>query len=75
MAVDPGSAGLGLGSQILAALEVRAAELGATQVVLNAREAAQPFYIKHGYRRSGPAETMFGVIRHDAMEKSLERRR
>jgi GNAT superfamily N-acetyltransferase len=71
MAVDPKAARRGLGSRILAALEARAAELGATEIVLNARTEAQPFYVRHRYRVVGPAETMFGVILHDRMAKSI----
>jgi N-acetylglutamate synthase-like GNAT family acetyltransferase len=71
MAVDPALAGRGLGSQILKALERRAAELSVAEVVLNSRAEAEPFYILHGYRRAGPAPTMFGVIPHYAMAKTL----
>ena len=71
MAVDPAWARQGLGSQILLALEAKAAEMGAAEVVLNARADAQPFYRRHGYCRTGPAGTLFGKIPHDAMLKSL----
>jgi GNAT superfamily N-acetyltransferase len=71
MAVDPAWARRGLGSRILAALEAQASELGASEVILNARAEAQPFYARHGYRRTGPAATLFGSIPHDAMAKCI----
>ena len=71
MAVEPGSEGRGYGAQVLAGLENAARELGASRVVLNARERAQPFYARHGYIAAGPADTMFGEVRHIRMEKQL----
>lgn len=71
MAVEPASAGPGLGSQILRGLEARARELGASRVVLNSRELARSFYERHGYAVSGPAATMFGGVEHVRMEKTL----
>ena len=71
MAVEPGAEGSGLGGRILATLEDAARELGATRVVLNARERAQPFYERHGYVVVAPAETMFGDVRHVSMSKPL----
>ena len=71
MAVDSGSEGRGLGGRILAGLESAASELGASCVVLNARELARPFYERNGYSVVAPAETMFGTIVHWRMEKRL----
>ena len=71
MAVEPGAEGSGLGGRILAGLEDAARKLGAARVVLNARERALPFYERHGYATTGPAETMFGEIRHICMSKAL----
>ena len=71
MAVEPEFAGRGLGGQILEGLEARALELGAARVVLNSRETACRFYERHGYVVVGPAETMYGAIRHVRMSKSL----
>jgi len=70
-AVDPAWARQGLGGRILIALAADAAELGAAEVVLNARVEAQPFYLHNGYSRTGPAGTLFGSIPHDAMMKTL----
>ena len=39
--------------------------------VSNARDNVTEFYAKHDYAVVGEAETLFGVIRHVLMEKSL----
>ena len=71
MAVEPGSEGRGYGAQVLAGLENAARELGASRIVLNARERAETFYARHGYAVAGAADTMFGEVRHIRMEKQL----
>ncbi len=71
MAVEPKWQGMQLGSRILGLLESRALAAGAQSVVLNAREAAMGFYLRHGYRVSGPAALLFGSIPHLRMEKTL----
>lgn len=73
MAVEPSFARSGFGSRILNGLEARARELGAARVVLSSREVARCFYERHGYAVVGPAATMFGVVAHVRMEKSLQR--
>jgi ribosomal protein S18 acetylase RimI-like enzyme len=71
MAVDEDFRGRGYGGRILQALESEAGRRGARKIVLNSRENALEFYIRHGYRVIGEAETLFGVIRHVRMEKVL----
>ena len=71
MAVDEAFAGRGLGGRVLAELESRAALAGARRLVLNARKNAVPFYLKHNYVVTGPADTLFGVIEHFRMEKEI----
>ena len=44
---------------------------GAPKIVLNARDNAVAFYRKRGYDVIGDAETLFGVISHLRMKKSL----
>ena len=61
----------GLGGRILSFLEQRAAEGGATYVVLNAREEAASFYRRHGYTEVGSAGCLFGSIPHIRMRKLL----
>lgn len=71
MAVDPKAQNRGLGSRILRELEGRAAAAGATRIVLNARDRAQRFYERHGYRVMGPAEILFEAVKHLRMQKDL----
>jgi GNAT superfamily N-acetyltransferase len=71
MAVDPAFTGRGFGGRVLAELERRARDRGASRVVLNARKPAVEFYRKHGYAVLGPGETLFGSIEHSRMEKVL----
>lgn len=61
----------GLGGRILTALEAFARSKGTQEVLLNSREQAMPFYIRHGYRVEGPAPTLFGELRHVRMRKRL----
>ena len=63
--------GRGYGGRILEALEAEARGRGAPKIVLNARDNAVAFYRKRGYDVIGDAETLFGVISHVRMEKSL----
>jgi GNAT superfamily N-acetyltransferase len=69
MAVEPEWQGRGLGARILSELEARAQARGAARIVLNARREVVPFYLRHGYRVIGEAETLFGVVEHVRMEK------
>ena len=72
MAVDRNWRGHGLGSRILKALERHAQTQAARSIVLNSREEACDFYAKHGYRVEGPADTLFGKVRHVRMRKELQ---
>jgi len=71
MAVDENARGRGYGSRILEGLEAEATRRGAQKLVLNARDNATEFYAKHRYVMVSEAETLFGLIRHVRMEKSL----
>ena len=73
MAVAPAFTGRGLGSRILAALELQARELGAETIVLNSRAEARGFYERHGYVEIGAAATLFGTIPHFRMSKEVAR--
>jgi GNAT superfamily N-acetyltransferase len=61
----------GIGAMLLESLEDRARELGALQIVLNARETALGFYLKHGYSPAGPGHILFDSIAHVKMKKAL----
>jgi GNAT superfamily N-acetyltransferase len=71
MAVEPQHLQKGVGSQILIELEKRARRAGAERIVLNAREAAIPFYRKHGYALVDQSGTLFDSIVHWSMSKRL----
>ena len=71
MAVDPQARGRGLGSLVLRECERRARAVGATSIVLNARDGVQGFYVRHGFVAIGPGETVFSVIKHVRMRKDL----
>jgi ribosomal protein S18 acetylase RimI-like enzyme len=71
LAVDPAYQGKGIGGQVLAELEKRLHAKGATTIVLNARETAVKFYTKHGYTVTGAAPTLFDIIPHSRMQKTL----
>ncbi|MGI8741007.1 MAG: GNAT family N-acetyltransferase [Bryobacteraceae bacterium] len=71
MAVEPQYSQKGAGGQILMELETRARRAGAERIVLNAREAAIPFYRKHGYALVDQSGTLFDSIVHWSMRKQL----
>ena len=58
------------GGEFCASRGVRNAVVSAIRL-LNARDNVTEFYAKHGYAVVGEAETLFGVIRHVRMAKSL----
>jgi predicted GNAT family N-acyltransferase len=71
MAVADSWRGKGLGGRILEGHEAFARSKAVKEIVLNAREQAVPFYIRYGYRIEGPADTLFGEVRHVRMRKRL----
>ena len=71
MAIDTEQQRRGIGTLLLQALEKKAGELGASQVVLDAREHALGFYRKQGYQAEGPGHTLFNTIPHVKMRKNI----
>lgn len=71
MAVAPAAAGQGLGRQVVAYLEAQARAAGLTEIVLHSRETAVGFYQQLGYAVVEPSHTLFGVLPHFLMRKSL----
>ncbi len=63
----------GIGTLILRGLEEKALRLGATRIVLDAREVALGFYRKHDYVATGPGPMLFKRIAHVRMEKQVNR--
>ena len=71
MAVDENDRGRGYGSHSRGDWEAEATRRGAQKLVLNARDNVTEFYAGHNYVVIGEAETLFGVVRHVRMAKSL----
>jgi predicted GNAT family N-acyltransferase len=71
MAIETAHQRRGVGSHLLQALEQRAAQSGATEIILNARDTAQAFYSKHGYDPAGLGHLLFDSIAHVKMRKQL----
>jgi ribosomal protein S18 acetylase RimI-like enzyme len=72
MAVDEQWRNRGLGTRILDSLESQARSQSVERIVLNSREDAVGFYVKHGYQVERQARTLFGDIRHIRMRKDLK---
>jgi GNAT superfamily N-acetyltransferase len=73
MAVDSRYRHKGVGSLVLAALEERALCMGATGIVLDARETALGFYSRKGYLPTGPGHMLYDCIAHVKLVKQLTR--
>jgi len=71
MAVEDGYKNQGIGSMILKGLEERAMQVGATRIVLHARESALEFYRKNHYRVVERSYTLFHSIVHWRMYKDV----
>lgn len=63
--------GKGIGKAIMAYLEEKAKQKGWTEIVLEARENAVPFYQAIGYSIVAESYLLFGEIQHYRMQKSL----
>ena len=63
--------GKGIGKAIMAYLEEKAIQKGWTEIVLEARENAVPFYQAIGYTIVAESYLLFGKIQHYRMQKSL----
>ena len=70
MAVRADTQGQGLGSRLLAEVETRLQEQGATQLLLHARVSAEPFYARQGYRAESEVFEEVGIP-HRRMGKTL----
>jgi thioesterase domain-containing protein len=72
MAVAKDQQGNGLGRRIIDALEHEAIRQGVTTITLKARENALGFYQRLGYVNQGLSHTLYGVIKHFTLVKSLK---
>ena len=71
MGIHENKQGKGLGNMLLHYLEDKAKSMGATLMVLQAREKAVRFYERNGYKVTGKTHLLFGEIQHYRMEKQL----
>lgn len=71
MGVHQNYQGKGLGKLLLDYLEDKARSMGATNMVLQAREKAISFYERNGYKLVEKTHLLFGTIQHYKMEKQL----
>jgi GNAT superfamily N-acetyltransferase len=69
--VAPSARFRGISSALLAALEARAVQRGATRCVLHSTETAHRFYLSRGYKDDGPPAGKFGTRGSYPMSKSL----
>lgn len=72
MAVDSGEQRRGYGSLLLESLEQAATDMHLHTVILQAREAAVPFYKHHGFSVVEKTFLLFDEIQHYLMRKELQ---
>jgi N-acetylglutamate synthase-like GNAT family acetyltransferase len=71
VAIATAAQGKGIGKAIMAYLEDQAKTKGWTEIVLEARENAVPFYKRIGYTINAESYLLFGEIQHYRMSKTL----
>ena len=71
VAIATAAQGKGIGKAIMAYLEEKAVQKGWTEIVLEARENAVPFYQAIGYSIVEESYLLFGEIQHYRMKKAL----
>ena len=71
VAIATAAQGKGIGKAIMAYLEDQAKTKGWTEIVLEARENAVPFYHAIGYSNVAESYLLFGEIQHYRMSKTL----
>ena len=72
MAIAEAYQNQGIGGLILDRLEEIARAEGAKYIILDAREAALNFYLRHGYKTIEDGHVLFGNIPHWRMRKELQ---
>jgi len=72
MAVASGQQGKGYGSRLLHSLETAARDIALDRLIIQAREAAVPFYTSHGYTTVEKTFLLFDEIQHYLMRKQLD---
>ena len=71
VAIATAAQGKGIGKVIMAYLEDQAKAIGWTEIVLEARKNAVPFYQAIGYSIVAESYLLFGEIQHYRMSKTL----
>ncbi|MDH5182204.1 MAG: GNAT family N-acetyltransferase, partial [Gammaproteobacteria bacterium] len=71
MAVETRQQRQGIGKKLLLALEDKAREWGAEEIIFEARANIAGFYKRFGYKTLAPGNTLFGNIYHYKMHKHL----
>jgi ribosomal protein S18 acetylase RimI-like enzyme len=71
VAVSPEAQGKGVGKALMAYLEAAARRQGLTEIVLEAREGAVPFYLALGYQITKESYLLFGEIQHYTMRRTV----
>jgi GNAT superfamily N-acetyltransferase len=71
--VSPDARFRGASAALLAAMEARAVERGATRCTLTSTETARRFYRARGYEEIGPPSGKFGMDSGYPMSKALPR--
>jgi N-acetylglutamate synthase-like GNAT family acetyltransferase len=72
MAVDSQMQGKNVGSLLISYLEQIASKHGITNIILQARENAVPFYLKHNYTIKEKSFLLYNKIQHFLMAKELK---
>ena len=72
MAIEQHYRGKGIGSKLLAELEKRVRQKGASLITLNARKTAVGFYENYDYEIVAKSHTLYGTIEHFKMKKDLQ---
>lgn len=71
MGVKANTQGTGVGRKLIHFMEEEARQMGASYIILQARENAVPFYEKCGYKVIEKTFLMWGEIQHYLMKKSI----
>ncbi len=73
MAVETREQRKGIGKMLLFALEEKAIEWGAEEIVFDARANIEGFYKRYGYTTLAPSHTLFGSVYHYKMHKYINK--
>ncbi|MDH5777314.1 MAG: GNAT family N-acetyltransferase [Gammaproteobacteria bacterium] len=71
MAVETQLQRQGIGKMLLFALEKKAREWGASEIIFDARANIAGFYKRYGYVTLGQGHTLFGSVHHYKMSKRI----